>query len=84
MKTLKDLPKNTNIQTVKVELSDELYNSSSLPTYDIKSKEVYLVGPGMRDWFVKTDLASSQIYPMFRDYISWDELKDLKIAKNEK
>ena len=78
---IKDLPKDANLQTIKVRLSDSLYNSSSLPDYKIKTKEVYLMGPVMGDWFVKVDPNSTQIYPMYRDSISWDELKDLEVVE---
>lgn len=78
---IKDLPENANLQTIKVKLSDALYNASSLPSYKIETKEVYLHGPLMGDFFVKIKLEDSQIYPMFRDYITWDELKELEIIQ---
>jgi len=78
---LKNLPKDTNVQTIKVRLSDALYNSSSLPDYGIETKEVYLMGPTMGDWFVKIKLASTRIYPLYRESISWDELKDLEVVE---
>ena len=78
---IKDLPEKVNLQTVKVRLSDALYNASSLPDYKIETKEVYLLGFLMGDFFVKLDLNDSQIYPMFRDYITWDEIKELEIVQ---
>ena len=81
MKRLKDLPEDTNIQKIKVKLSEKLYNNSSLPDYDIKSREVYLQGSIMNDFFVKLDLKSDQIYPLYRDFIDWDELKDLEVIE---
>ena len=78
---IKDLPENANLQTIKVKLSDALYNASSLPRYKIETKEVYLHGSFMGDFFVKIKLEDSQIYPMFRDYITWDELKELEIVQ---
>ena len=47
---IKDLPENVNLQTIKVKLSDALYNASSLPSYKIETKEVYLYGPLMGDF----------------------------------
>ena len=35
----------------------------------------------MGDFFVKIKLEDSQIYPMFRDYMTWDELKELEIVQ---
>ena len=82
MKTLKDLPKDTDITKVKVRLSNFLYDYSSLQMFGaIKSREVYLVGPQMGDWFVKLHIEDSIIHPLFRDFISWDELKDLKVIE---
>lgn len=78
---LKDLADDAKINELKVVLSDLLYNASSLPTYNIKSREVYLVGKMMGDFFVKTDLNSDQIYPMFRDNIPWSELQNLNIVE---
>lgn len=78
---LKDLPDSADVTKIKVRLSDALYNVSSLRQYGIKAKDVYLVGPIMGDWFVKTNLNSSKIYPMFRDSISWDELKELEVVE---
>ncbi len=60
-----DLPEHTNLQQVKVKLPDHIYKASSLPRYGVKNKPVYLQGWAMGDFFVKTDLKSSQIYPMF-------------------
>lgn len=60
-----DLPEQTNLQSVKVKLPLHVYKASSLPMYGIKNKPVYLQGWVMGDFFVKTDLKSSQVYPMF-------------------
>ena len=81
---LSDLPGDTDLQKVKVRLSDSLYNSSSLPDYEIETKEVYLAGPIMGDFFVKLKPEDTQIYPMYRMSISWDELKDLEVVEDEK
>lgn len=80
---LHELSNETNVQTIKVRLSESLYKGSSLPYYDIESKDVYLMGAMMGDFFVKTDLTSDQVYPMFRDSIRWDELKDLEVVEDE-
>lgn len=81
MRKLKDLPKDTNLRVVKVRLSDALYEASSLPTYGIKSKDVFLMGYTMGDFFVKTNRESDQIYPMFNDLLGWDQLKDLEVIE---
>ena len=78
---LKELDEKTDLGTVKVVLSENLYNGSSLPSYGIETREVYLLGYTMGDFFVKLDKDSSRIYPMFRDSIGWDELADLEIVE---
>lgn len=67
-----DLPEHTNLQSVKVKLPLHVYKASSLPMYGIKNKPVYLQGWVMGDFFVKTDLKSSQIYPMFWSFLPSD------------
>lgn len=72
-----DLPEHINLQQVKVKLPQHIYKASSLPMYGIKNKPVYLQGWVMGDFFVKTDLKSSQIYPMFwsavpSDFKEWE------------
>ena len=81
---LSDLPGDTNLQKVKVRLSDSLYNSSSLPDYKIETKEVYIMGAIMGDFFVKLKPEDTQVYPMYRDWIPWEELKDLEVIEDEK
>lgn len=81
MITLKDV-ENVKLQNIKVRLSDSLYDCSSLPEdYKIETKDVWLFGPLMGDWFVKTDRNDTQLYPLYRDYITWDELKDLEVLE---
>lgn len=77
---IKDLPKNSNLQETKVKLPDDVYKASSLPMYKIKTKNVYLQGWIMGDFFVKTNLKSTQIYPMFwssvpSDINEWEVIK---------
>lgn len=63
---IKDLKSDTNLQEVKVILPQEIYDNSSLRKYGIDKKTpVYLQGWIHGDFFVKTDLKSSRIYPMF-------------------
>lgn len=62
---IKDLQGDTNMQNVAVRLPEHIYKASSLPSYRIKNVPVYLQGFVMGDFFVKTDLMSSKIYPMF-------------------
>lgn len=70
---IKDLPKDTNLQKIKVKLPKNIYNASSLPNYNIKADTpVYLQGWVMGDFFVKINLKSSQIYPMFWSYTPTD------------
>ena len=60
---IKDLPKTTNLQTIKVKLPKAVYNASSLPIYGIKNVPVYLQGWVMGDFFVKIN--PKQIYKRF-------------------
>ena len=62
---IKDLQGDTNMQNVAVRLPEHIYKASSLPMYRIKNVPVYLQGFMAGDFFVKTDLKSSKIYPMF-------------------
>jgi hypothetical protein len=66
---IKDLPKDTNLQKIKVKLPDHIYTSSSLPMYEIKNQPVHLYGWVMGDFFVKLPLKGSQIYPMFWSFV---------------
>ncbi len=77
MKTLNDLPSDMNLQKVKVKLPQDVYERSSLPRYGLENVPVYLQGWTMGDFFVKIDLESTQIYPMFwnqapDDITSWE------------
>ena len=78
---LKNVEDGVKLSSIKVKLTDSLYDSSSLPEYDIKTKEVYLVGNMMGDFFVKIDPESDQVYPMFNDLLGWDVLKDLEVIQ---
>ena len=75
---IKDLPLDTNLQTVGIILPVDVWKKSSLPGYKIsKKKPVYLQGWVMGDFFVKIDPKSSKIYPMFwnlipTDYMEWE------------
>jgi hypothetical protein len=74
---IKDLPSSTNLQKVKIMLPDSVYKASSLPMYGIKNGPVYLQGWVMGDFFVKTDLKSQKIFPMFwtavpSNFDEWD------------
>lgn len=62
---IKDLPKDYNLQSVKVRLPKKVFNASSLPQYGLKNTGVYLQGWVMGDFFVKVKKESTQIYPMF-------------------
>jgi hypothetical protein len=65
MKTIKDLPKDTNLQQIQVKLPQDVYEASSLPTYGQENVPVYLQGWMMGDFFVKIDSTKTQVYPMF-------------------
>lgn len=72
--------KDITIDRIKVKLSDKLYNNSSLTEeYSNLSRDVWLVGPMMGDWFVKINREDLRVHPLFRDHIPWDELKDLEV-----
>lgn len=77
---IKDLPDTTDLQKVKVKLPPHIYKPSSLPMYGIKNKPVYLQGWVMGDFFVKTDLKSSQIYPMFWSFVPSD-IKEWEVVQ---
>jgi hypothetical protein len=77
---IKDLPTDTNLQQIQVKLPKNIYMASSLPMYGIKNKFVYLMGFVMGDFFVKTDLKSSKIYPMFWSTIPSD-IKEWEIKQ---
>lgn len=77
---IKDLPDSTDLQKVKVKLPTHIYKASSLPLYGIKNKPVYLQGWVMGDFFVKTDLKSSQIYPMFWSFVPSD-IKEWEVVQ---
>lgn len=81
MQKLKDLNDSINLKKVRVKLSEALYNASSLPNYKIKTREVYIVGPMMGDFFVRVNPDSSQVYPMFNELLGWDQLKDLEVVE---
>ena len=65
MKTINDLPKDVNLQQVKVKLPQDVYERSSLPLYKLDNVPVYLQGWTMGDFFVKISPEETQIYPMF-------------------
>jgi len=65
VKRIKDLPKDTNLQLVKVKMPQNIYEASSFPYYNMKNVPVYLQGWMMGDFFVKVDLKSDQVYPLF-------------------
>lgn len=78
--TLGDLDSNKSLEKVKVRLPESEYECSSLPGYGIKTRNVYIKGPMMGDFFVKTNLRSTQVYPLFRNSIPWDELKRWEVV----
>tara|TARA_R110000772_G_scaffold17946_3_gene50120 strand:+ start:216782 stop:217051 length:270 start_codon:yes stop_codon:yes gene_type:complete len=81
---LKDLNDDINLKDVKVLLPEHLYNLSSLPVYEIETREVFLVGHVMGDFFVKIDPDDEQMYPMFDELLSWNTLKELEVLEIKK
>lgn len=77
---VKDLPENASLYGVKVKLPTHIYEASSLPAYDIKNVPVYLQGWLMGDFFVKTSLESTQVYPMFWESIP-PEMKEWEVVQ---
>lgn len=76
------------LRRIKVRLPESVYNSSSLTEeyYNI-GRDVWLFGPVMNDWFVKKDPKEDQIYPLFKEFLSWEEIKEwevLEIAPDKK
>lgn len=80
---IKDLPTHSNLQTIKVRLPEVVYKSSSLPMYEIKTRDVFLMGWMMGDFFVKTNKKSNQIYPMFWNTIPAD-IDDWEVVTTKK
>ncbi len=59
---LKDLPENVPIASVKVKIPEELHKEAILSGLPVM--EVYIYSNWMSGVWVKTDLKSSQIYPI--------------------
>lgn len=78
--TLKDIPEHTELSEVQVRLPESTYLASSLPTYGIENVPVTIVGTIWGDFFVKTDITSKQVYPLFR-IPSWDEMMNWEVVK---
>lgn len=62
---IKDLPENIDWRSFKVVLPDIVYNESSLPLHGIENQPVHFRGWVMGDLFVKTEIHSDRIFPMF-------------------
>ena len=77
---IKDMPQKVSLGQFKVKLPEDVYKKSSLPHYGINNVPVYFMGWTMGDFFVKVDIKSNQIYPMFWNKIpsgleEWDVLE---------
>jgi hypothetical protein len=80
MKTINDLPKDINLQQVKVKLPQDIYEMSSLPLYKLDNVPVYLQGWIMGDFFVKINPEETKIYPMFWDNIP-EEIENWEVIE---
>lgn len=79
--TIADLPGSTELKNIKVVLPELTYNASSLPLYHISNQPVYIMGSIMGDFFVKLNLSSTQVYPLFRDFIPWEEISQWEVVE---
>lgn len=72
---LEDVSEGIKVPDIKVKLPEDI-RSFANQFNEFINEEVWLVGPMMGDWFVKNNREETRVYPLFREYISWDELKD--------
>lgn len=42
---------------------------------------IYIVGPGMGDFFVKTNRKSTRVYPLFDPFINYNTIKEWEVLK---
>lgn len=66
------------IKQLKVYLTDKTYNLANA-FGDFPGREVWLVGAMMGDWFVRIDRDEERVYPLFRQEIFWDEIKEWQV-----
>jgi hypothetical protein len=76
-----ELDSDINLQKVKVRLSKELISDENLELSGLSTREVYLMGPAMGDFFVKESLNSNRIFPLFYSTIPIDLLLDLEVIE---
>lgn len=75
-----DIDGNTPLRSVKVRLSDSLFDNSSFSN-DETMREVWLSGPTMGDWFVRKNYGDTRIYPLFRNELTDDEFNNLEVVE---
>lgn len=78
---VKDLDLNANLQKIKVRLSEKLISDENLVLSGLSTREVYLMGPFMGDFFVKESLDSNRIFPLFYSITPVDLLMDLEVIE---
>jgi hypothetical protein len=79
---IKDLPEDSNVKVsdLKVKLPEHILEFANQFSSKI-SKEVWLVGPMMGDWFVKINRDDTRVYPLFRDNITFSELSEWEVVE---
>lgn len=83
-KTLNDLPDNVNLAEIKVMPSETILKLANEFGNFPQSDYYYIVGPMMGDWFLSLEPKSAgerRIYPLYREFIPWDELKTWKVIE---
>lgn len=77
---IQDLPEHTKFSQVKVKLPENVREFANQFGDDIP-EEVWLAGPMMSDWFVKKTREDTQVFPLFREHISYGELKEWEVVE---
>lgn len=80
MMTIETIPEGTLVKDIKVKLPDDVHQYAN-QFYDNLPKEVWLSGPMMGDWFVKINHDDTRVYPLFRSYIPYQEIKDWEVVE---
>lgn len=77
---IKDIETSTMVSDIRVRLPQPVYDLAN--TYgDFPSKDMYIAGPMMGDWFVKVGPRDAKLYPLFREHIPWEELKEWEVLE---
>lgn len=67
------------LKNIKVKLPENRF-SLAIETWGLP-KEVWLNGPALGDWFVRKEHDDKQVFPLFADFLSWDELKNWEVVE---